>query len=136
MAKKTYHGSCQCRHVQFEVDLDLSLGTAKCNCTSCWKRRHWSARALPEDFRPLGDETELSGFESGKLPAQSGFCKHCGVSPYNGVPVSEWNPEPYVSITVSCLDDLDPAELIAAPVTFMDGRADNWWEAPAETRHL
>jgi hypothetical protein len=34
------------------------------------------------------------------------------------------------------LDDLDPAELIAAPVTFMDGRADNWWEAPAETRHL
>jgi hypothetical protein len=37
---------------------------------------------------------------------------------------------------VACLDDLDRAELVAAPIQYMDGRADTWWSAPAETRHL
>ena len=42
----------------------------------------------------------------------------------------------YVSINVAALDNLDPAELLAAPVQFCDGQADNWWNPPAETRHL
>ena len=49
---------------------------------------------------------------------------------------AEWNDGEYVSINVAALDDLDPADLVAAPVKYMDGRADNWWEPPKETRHL
>ena len=39
-------------------------------------------------------------------------------------------------VSVAALDNLDHAELAATPITFCDGRADNWWNAPVETRHL
>jgi hypothetical protein len=41
-----------------------------------------------------------------------------------------------VSVSVASLDDLAPEELLAAKVTYYDGRADNWWSTPAEVRHL
>jgi hypothetical protein len=136
MAKKHYKGSCHCRRVTFEADIDFSEGTSKCNCTSCWKKRWWSVRARPEDFRPLTGEQEMSGYNPGSDSGPSGFCKHCGVLTYARVGVSEWNKAEYVSISVASLDDLDPADLVAAPITYCDGRADNWWNPPAETRHL
>ena len=34
------------------------------------------------------------------------------------------------------LDDVQPAVLAEAPVRYMDGRGDNWWAEPVETRHL
>ena len=42
----------------------------------------------------------------------------------------------YVSIKVASLDDVDPMEIIEAPVRFANGRDNKWWEPPAETRHL
>jgi hypothetical protein len=55
---------------------------------------------------------------------------------YSYVPQSEWNPAPRVSISVSVFDDLDPVDLAGAPVTYCDGRHDNWWNPPIEIRHL
>ena len=136
MAKKTYKGSCQCKKIRFEADIDLAEGTAKCNCTSCWKRRWWSVRAQPDSFRPLGGEELMSGYKKGEAKGHTGFCTSCGVIPYGWVAASEWNPAEYVSVNVAALDDLDPAELLAAPVKYHDGRNDNWWVPPAETRHL
>jgi hypothetical protein len=135
MATKTYRGSCQCGRVTFEAAIDLTKGTGKCNCTSCWKRRWWSVRAPLDGFRSISGETELSKYDPA-APVQSGFCKHCGVTPYGYVGVTEWNDSAYVSVNVAALDDLPPAELAASPIQYMDGRADNWWSAPAETRHL
>jgi hypothetical protein len=136
MSKKTFQGSCQCGRVKFEVALDLSKGTGKCNCRSCWKRRWWSVRAEPADFRSIAGASELSGYREGQETGHSGFCKHCGVTPYSWIPKAEWNEAEYVSVNVACLDDLPTEELLAAPVQFMDGRNDNWWSVPAETRHL
>jgi hypothetical protein len=135
MAKKTYRGSCQCGRVKFEADLDLSQGTGKCNCRSCWKRRWWSVRSAVADFRSIAGETELSGYRTGES-GHGGFCKHCGVTPYAHIPKAEWNEGEYMSLNVACLDDLPTEELLAAPVQFMDGRNDSWWTVPAETRHL
>jgi hypothetical protein len=136
MAKKTHHGSCHCGRIKFEADLDLAAGTTKCNCTSCWKKRLWTARARPEDFRSLCGEQELSGYRAGAATGHRGFCKHCGVIPYAWVDAAEWNDGAYVSINVAALDDLEPAELIAAPIQYCDGRANNWWNEPGEKRHL
>jgi hypothetical protein len=136
MTSKSYQGSCHCGRVKFEAQIDFSQGTGKCNCTLCWKKRSWTVRAKPEGFRSLQGEQELSDFKPGESSGHGGFCKHCGVWTYGFVPASEWNPAAYVSISVASLDNLEPAELLAAPVTYYDGRADNWWNAPAETRHL
>jgi hypothetical protein len=37
---------------------------------------------------------------------------------------------------LACLDDLPVDELVAAPVTYLDGRNDNWTTPPSEIRHL
>ena len=84
----------------------------------------------PECDKPVGRGRD------GQPGRPEGFCTHCGVIPYGYVDKSEWNPAAYWSVNVACLDDLDPAELVAAPVQYYDGRNDNWGNAPAETRHL
>jgi hypothetical protein len=136
MPTKTFQGSCHCGRVKFEADIDLSRGTNKCNCTSCWKRRWWSIEVKPEAFRSLAGAEELSKYRPGSAKGHGGFCEHCNVIPYGWVDAAEWNDGEYVSLNVACLDDLDPAELVAAPVRFLDGRNDSWWTVPAETRHL
>lgn len=133
MAIKTYQGSCFCKRIKFEADLDFSEGTGKCNCTSCWKRRMWSVRAKPENFRSISGADDRGHFGQ---RGHGGFCKECGVVTYLRVPKAEWNEHEYVSVAVSALDNLDPAELAAAPVRYMDGLHDNWWSEPAEHRHL
>src|SRR5687767_8073628 len=133
MPTKTYHGSCQCKRVRFEADIDFSQGTSKCNCTSCWKRRWWAVKVAPEAFRPQGGEAELSKHVPGEAHPRGGFCKHCGVTPYGFVDATEWNPNAYVAVNVAVLDDLDPAELVESPLQLCDGRNDNWWNPPTES---
>jgi hypothetical protein len=136
MTTKTFHGSCQCRAIKFEAEIDLSQGTKKCNCTSCWKRRWWSVAVKPEAFRAKGGEEKFSKYRADSSTGHSGFCTNCGVAPYAWVDAAEWNDGAYVSVNVACLDDLEPSELLAAPVQFFDGRNDNWWNAPEVTAHL
>jgi len=137
---RTYHGSCHCRAVRFTAEIDLSEGTGKCNCTHCWKHRYWGLQVPPERFRLLSGAEALSrgapGEGTGEGMGIGGFCTTCGTHVCGYNPVSDWNPAASISISVAALDDLTPAELLAAPVTYYDGLHDNWWEAPAETRHL
>jgi len=39
-------------------------------------------------------------------------------------------------VQLAALDDATPAELTEAPVKYFNGRDNDWWHAPAETRHL
>lgn len=128
MKTQTFHGSCQCGAVKFEAEIDLSQGTGKCNCTSCWKRRWWTARAKPEGFRALQGEAQLD--------SERGFCRTCGITPYRHVPKSDWNENAYVSVNVAVLDDLDPQQLAEAPVTYYNGRDNDWWHEPKFKSHL
>jgi hypothetical protein len=135
MAKRTYHGSCHCGAVKYEADIDLDEGTGKCNCSICWKKRYWSAGMKPDDFRLVAGEDALGDYRFNTMQAHNRFCRTCGVTVYGHGHIEAAGGD-FVSISVATLDDLDPAALAEAPVRYMDGRGDNWWNEPAETRHL
>ena len=42
----------------------------------------------------------------------------------------------FITVHLAALDDLPSAELIDAPLHFMDGLHDNWQSPPSDTRHL
>jgi hypothetical protein len=132
---KTYSGSCHCGAVRFEADLDLATGAGKCNCSICAKTRNWGALIKPDAFRLLAGHDTLCDYQFGLKSAHHPFCRVCGVRAFGTGHVEQIGGD-YVSIRLSALDDVDPAELATAPIKYFDGRDNNWWNEPTETRHL
>lgn len=82
MSIKHYQGSCHCNAVRYEVNLDLSKGTNRCNCSLCWKSRAWFA--ITNDFKLLTPEDGMGSYQwipTGKQASHLTyrFCKNCGV---------------------------------------------------------
>ena len=132
---KTYHGSCHCGAVRYKADIDLAQGTGKCSCSICTKTRNWSIGIKPNAFRLISGADDLSDYQFGSNNVHHPFCRHCGIQTFGHGHVAEMGGD-FVSIKLATLDDVTPAELIEAPVRYFDGRDNNWWNTPAETRHL
>jgi len=131
---KTYQGSCHCGTVRFEADIDLAAGTTRCNCSICFKSRYWGAVVAPAAFRLLAGGDVLSTYRFGRRREQHPFCTVCGVRPF--VIGNSPRRGVFYAVNVACLDGVDDAVLAGAPITYVDGRNDNWDAAPGETRHL
>jgi hypothetical protein len=131
--KKKYVGGCHCGQVPYEADIDLSTGTFKCNCDICTKKRMWGAVASPEDFRLVSGEVHLKEYRPYGIHHM--FCERCGIHSFAwGV-----NPDPggkFYVVCVACLDNVEPTELVDAPVAYFDGRNDKYQSPPKETSYL
>jgi len=132
--KKTYSGACHCGVVRFEADIDLSIGTFKCNCSICTMNRFWPAIVGPESFRLLSGESDLTEYRFNTKMNRHLFCSHCGVRAF-GIGYSPDGGQVY-GVNVMCLGNLDIDELMSAPITYVDGRNEKWHAAPSEIRHL
>ncbi|MGJ7493837.1 GFA family protein [Variovorax sp. RT4R15] len=131
---KTYHGSCHCGAVRFEAELDLTQSTYRCNCSICRRTRFWPAVARPEGFRLLTGEADLTKYLFNTRKNEHYFCRHCGVRAFG---VGTETPIGLMyGVNLGCLEDASDEELANAPVTYVDGRSDNWANAPEFFRHL
>lgn len=131
---KTYRGSCHCGAVKIETDIDLSQATYRCNCSICRRTRFWPAVAKPEAFRLLAGDAELTQYRFNTRKNHHYFCKHCGVRVFG---VGHDTPVGMMyGVNVMCLEGISDEELARIPITYVDGRDDNWQNAPAVFAHL
>ncbi|MEC5161623.1 hypothetical protein ACFDR9_000927 [Janthinobacterium sp. CG_23.3] len=131
---KTYQGSCHCGAVRFEADIDLSRETLRCNCSICAKIRFWPAVVQPQAFRLLSGQSDLKLYQFNSKTEHHYFCQHCGVHPFGQGQSPRWGK--FYGVNLGCLDGVADEELANAPITYLDGRNDNWHTPPAEVRHL
>lgn len=129
----TFHGSCHCGAVRYEADIDLALGTIKCNCTVCTKMRFWAFVIAPTALRLLQGREALREYRFHTRRDGHNFCGTCGINVFT---TGQARTGAFVAITVASLDDLPLDAVLAAPVRHIDGRSDNWDTPPAEVRHL
>ncbi len=115
---QTYHGSCHCGAVKFEVDADLTR-LVRCNCSICTKKGGIFTRVATQRFRLKEGRDELRLYQFNTGVSKHYFCRHCGIHPF-GHPRSA--PEMFL-INVCCLDDFD-LESAYYDVDLFDGR--NW----------
>ena len=131
---KTYQGSCHCGSVRYEADIDLEEGTGRCNCSVCIKRRFWGTTVRPEQFRLLAGDDALGDYQFNTNSVHHRFCRTCGTPTFGHGFIAEVGGAFY-SISLATLDKAEP-DLAEAPVKYMDGANNNWWNPPVEVRHL
>jgi len=129
-----------CGAVRFEADVDIAEGTIKCNCSSCTKARSWLVFAWSDRFRLIAGAESQADYRW-TPPGRAGstiqfhFCKICGIrTPARGELQAMGGA--FYAIQIPLLDGVDPDELAAAPIRYVDGRHDHFDQPPADIRFL
>lgn len=113
----SYHGSCQCGAVSYEVSVDLG-NTITCNCSRCQRMGFVLSFAPAESFRLLAGSDDLTEYRFGSRSIRHLFCRTCGVESFARGTMP--NGSAVVAVNVNCLDGVEPRELKSQHV---DGRS-------------
>lgn len=140
MSKQHYHGSCHCQVVRYEVDLDLSKGTSRCNCSICWKARAWFAIVPQADLKLLTSPEEIGSYRwtpDGKAEPYLtySFCKHCGIRIYAAGHLEALGGDFY-ALNIPTLEDAFIDELAASTLHNNDNLHNKADQDPEDTRLL
>jgi hypothetical protein len=111
-----YQGSCHCKAVQYEVDMEIKQ-VMSCNCSICSKKGHLLAFAPMEQFKLLSGKDHLTEYLFNKKSIHHLFCKTCGIQSFaEGV---KPGGERMAAINVRCLEGVDIDSL---QITKIDGK--------------
>ncbi len=130
---RTYRGSCHCKAVEFEADIDLANSTSRCNCSICSKLRLWKLSTSPDKVRLLRGDDAMKVYRFGKRQVAHQFCSTCGTKLFGR---GEADGKPFVVVSIAALDDASDEELAAAKITYQDGRHDAFDHIPAVTSYM
>jgi hypothetical protein len=86
------------------------------------------------EFRLLAGENSLTDYQFAKKRVHHLFCTRCGVRPFSRG--SDGKGIDSYAVKLNCLDNVDPQELVDAPVKYFDMLHDDFKTPPRETRHL
>lgn len=113
----TYHGSCHCGRIAFEVEGEIQ-GAMSCNCSIC-QRKGALMWFVPRDaLRLLTPDENASTYTFNKHVIRHRFCPVCGMHPYGEG--TDPKGQATAAINLRCLEDVDLATI---PVTAFDGRS-------------
>lgn len=117
----TYHGSCHCGAVRYEIDSEIKRVT-RCTCSVCRKKGVLLHRVDPANLRVMQGEDKLKLYQFNKKVAKHYFCADCGIHVFGNPRAA---PDMFV-VNVNTLDDYD-VEKEKPPLRIFDGR--NWEQA-------
>jgi hypothetical protein len=104
----TFHGSCHCGAVAYDVDFALE-GLITCNCSMCGRSGAIMAFVPRDKVTNLVGEDKLTDYQFASKTIHHLFCSICGVKPL------AWGKSPTgdesAMINVRCLDGLDVHQL-------------------------
>ncbi len=136
MNNQKYRGSCHCKKISFEVLLDLTKGSSRCNCSYCAKVRNWSMIIAPTDFHFLSGESEFTQYKfRTDSTIEHFFCRTCGVRILAKGNAKELGGD-FLSLNLTSLDHIDASTFAQIPIQYMDGLHNNWRSSPNHTSYL
>lgn len=113
----TYHGSCHCGRIAFEVEGTLDRAMA-CNCSLCQRKGSLLWFVPRENLHLTTPEDNAATYTFHKHVIRHRFCPVCGIHPY--AEGKDKEGKAMAAINIRCLEGID---LDSVPVGHFDGRA-------------
>lgn len=108
---ETRTGSCHCKKVRYEVELDLSQPVIECNCSHC-ERKGFLLSFVPADNFTIVSGEGLTEYRFNTEKIRHLFCSTCGVQCFGR---GEGKDGPTVAVNVRTIDDIDLTALTRTP---------------------